>query len=177
MKVLGIAGYSGSGKTTLIEKIIPLLVRDGLARVAHQARAPCVRGRLPGQGFVAPPAGRLHRGSGELCARWALMHELSRGARATLQEQLARLGPCDLVIVEGWKFDPIPRIEVHRSGADARRPLLFPSDPHVGSRGDRRATGHAASQFASRCRRRRTVHSGRSWPGARPAPARRPAAD
>ncbi len=46
-----------------------------------------------------------------------------------LQELLRHFSPCDLILVEGYKHDPIPRIEIHRSGGD--RPLLFPRDPHV----------------------------------------------
>jgi molybdopterin-guanine dinucleotide biosynthesis protein B len=131
MKILGIAGYSGSGKTTLIEKLIPLLVREGLrvSLIKHAHHA-----------FEVDYPGKdswRHRQAGctevlvSSSQRWALMHELRGGPEPTLQEQLRHLSPCDLVIVEGWKFDPIARIEVHRSGADARRPLLFPSDPHV----------------------------------------------
>jgi molybdopterin-guanine dinucleotide biosynthesis protein B len=46
-----------------------------------------------------------------------------------LSEQLAHLSPCDLVIVEGYKREPIPKLEVHRREAGA--PLLHPADPHV----------------------------------------------
>ena len=49
--------------------------------------------------------------------------------QACLDALVARLAPCDLVLVEGYKQDPIPRIEVHRAGGD--RPLLFPDDPYV----------------------------------------------
>lgn len=131
MKIFGFAGWSGSGKTTLVEKLIPRLVARGLrvSLIKHAHHA-----------FEVDYPGKdswRHRQAGctevlvSSAQRWALMHELRGAPEPTLQEQLARLGPCDLVIVEGWKFDPIPRIEVHRSGADARRPLLFPSDPHV----------------------------------------------
>jgi molybdopterin-guanine dinucleotide biosynthesis protein B len=131
MKVLGIAGYSGSGKTTLIEKLVPLLLREGLrvSLIKHAHHA-----------FEVDQPGKdswRHRQAGctevlvSSAQRWALMHELRGEPEPPLQEQLRRLSPCDLVLVEGWKFDPIPRIEVHRSGTDARRPLLFPNDPHV----------------------------------------------
>jgi molybdopterin-guanine dinucleotide biosynthesis protein B len=131
MKILGIAGYSGSGKTTLIEKLVPLLLKEGLrvSLIKHAHHA-----------FEVDRPGKdswRHRQAGctevlvSSAQRWALMHELRGEPEPTLQEQLQRLSPCDLVLVEGWKFDPIPRIEVHRSGPDARRPLLFPSDPHV----------------------------------------------
>jgi len=129
MKVLGIAGFSGSGKTTLIEKVVPLLVQAGLrvSLVKHAHHE-----------FDVDHPGKdssRHRRAG--CAevlvssstRWALMHELRGAPEPPLAEQLRHLSPCDLVLVEGWKSDPIPRIEVHRAGGD--RPLLYPGDPHV----------------------------------------------
>jgi len=129
MKVLGIAGYSGSGKTTLIEKLVPLLVKEGLrvSLVKHAHHT-----------FDVDHPGKdswRHRQAG--CAevlvsssdRWALMHELRGEPEPGLPEQLRHLAPCDLVLVEGYKHDPIPRIEVHRRAGG--QPLLYPGDPHV----------------------------------------------
>lgn len=129
MKVLGIAGYSGSGKTTLIEKLVPLLTAEGLrvSLVKHAHHE-----------FDVDHAGKdswRHRQAGctEVLVgshrRWALMRELRGEKEPTLAEQIARLSPCDLVLVEGYKRDPIPRIEVHRR--EAGTPLLYPGDPHV----------------------------------------------
>ena len=129
MKIIGIAGYSGSGKTTLIEGLVPLLVKAGLrvslVKHAHlhfevdQPGKDSYRHRQAGctEVLVSSPQ------------RWALMHELRGEAEPTLEEQLRHFSPCDLVLVEGWKHDPIARIEVHRSGGN--RPLLFPQDPYV----------------------------------------------
>jgi molybdopterin-guanine dinucleotide biosynthesis protein B len=61
--------------------------------------------------------------------RWALMHELRGAPEPSLQEQLKHLSPCDLVIVEGFKAEPIPKVEVHRRAGHT--PLLFPDDPNV----------------------------------------------
>ena len=129
MKVLGIAGFSGSGKTTLIEKIIPELVRDGLRisliKHAHhefdvdQPGKDSYRHRMAGCAEVLVSSDR----------RWALMHELRGAAEPSLQEQLRHFGPCDLVLVEGYKNDPIPKIEVHRRAVQA--PLLYPQDSNV----------------------------------------------
>ncbi len=129
MKVIGMAGFSGSGKTTLIEKVIPLLVREGLrvSLIKHAHHA-----------FDVDHQGKdswRHRNAGctevlvSSAHRWALMHELRGAPEPTLAEQLKRLSPCDIVIVEGFKFDPMPKIEVHRRAAAA--PLLHPGDPHV----------------------------------------------
>ena len=62
-------------------------------------------------------------------ARWALMHELKHESEPELPALLDRLSPCDLVLVEGFKQQPFPKIEVHRVAAGA--PLLFPDDPHI----------------------------------------------
>ena len=129
MKVIGIAGYSGSGKTTLIEKMIPLLVRAGLrvSLVKHAHHEFDVD--QPGKDSWR----HRHAGCTEVLIsssnRWALMHELRGAAEPLLQEQLKQLGPCDLVIVEGYKSEPIPKLEVHRRAA--LTPPLHPNDPHV----------------------------------------------
>jgi molybdopterin-guanine dinucleotide biosynthesis protein B len=129
MKVLGIAGYSGSGKTTLIEKLVPLLVNEGL-RVSLVKHAH--------HDFDVDHPGKdswRHRRAGctqvlvSSSKRWALMHELRGEPEPALPEQLRHLSPCDLVLVEGYKHDPIPRIEVHRK--EGGQPLLYPGDPHV----------------------------------------------
>jgi len=61
--------------------------------------------------------------------RWALVHELRDDAEPTLQDHLARLGPCDLVLVEGFKREPIPKLEVHRVAAG--KPSLWPTDGDI----------------------------------------------
>jgi len=129
MKILGIAGYSGSGKTTLIEKVIPELVGAGLrvSLIKHAHHEFDVD--HPGKDSYR----HRHAGCAEVLVtsskRWALMHELRGAAEPTLGEQLKRLSPCDLVIVEGFKSQPIPKIEVHRR--DSETPLLYPDDANV----------------------------------------------
>ncbi|HET6264580.1 MAG TPA: molybdopterin-guanine dinucleotide biosynthesis protein B [Usitatibacter sp.] len=129
MKIIGIAGYSGSGKTTLIEKVIPVLVREGLrvSLIKHAHHEFDVD--QPGKDSYR----HRHAGCVEVLVssskRWALMHELRGAAEPGLQEQLKHLSPCDLVLVEGYKAEPIPKIEVHRSAGHT--PLLHPEDSHV----------------------------------------------
>src|SRR4030081_1837030 len=111
MKVLGIAGYSGSGKTTLIEKVIPVLVGEGLrvSLIKHAHH----------EFDVDQPGKDSHRHRVAGCAevlvssskRWALMHELREAAEPSLDEQLKHLSRCDLVIVEGYKGEPIAKLE------------------------------------------------------------------
>lgn len=114
MKVFGIAGYSGAGKTTLLEQLIPCLTRRGL-RVSVIKHAH--------HGFDIDRPGKdsyRHREAGAsevllACnSRWALMHELREEEEPTLGDLLAHLSPCDLVLVEGFKNEPVPKIEVYR---------------------------------------------------------------
>ena len=103
MKVFGIAGYSGSGKTTLLEKLIPQFTARGL-RVSVIKHAH--------HGFDIDRPGKdsyRHReaGASEVLLscndRWALMHERRDRSDVTLDELLARLALCDLVLVEGFR--------------------------------------------------------------------------
>ena len=129
MRIIGLAGWSGSGKTTLLTKLIPRLAARGLtvSTVKHAHHA-----------FDLDQPGKdshSHRLAGATevlvgsAARWALVHELRGAQEPTLRELLAKLAPVDLVIVEGYKREPHPKLEVHR--AAVRKPLLQPEDPHI----------------------------------------------
>src|SRR5665213_2593661 len=120
--VFGFAGWSGSGKTTLIEKLLPILTGRGL-RVSTLKHAH--------KDFDFDRPGKdswRHRqaGAAEVMVsspkRWALIHEMRGPAELTMADLLARMGAVDLVIVEGFKRDPIPKIEVHRVALG--KPLL-----------------------------------------------------
>lgn len=129
MKILGIAGYSGSGKTTLLEKIIPLLKHQGLSiSIIKHAHHDFDIDRPGKDSFRHREAGahEVMIASGH---RWALMHELRQEDEPGLEELCARLSPCDLVLVEGYKFSPIPKLEVHRT--ETAHPLLYPNDAHI----------------------------------------------
>lgn len=128
-RVIGIAGWSGAGKTTLIVKVIPVLVARGL-RVAALKHAH--------HEFDVDTPGKdswLHRQSGASevivasSRRWVQMHELGDAPEPPLAELLRRVSPCDLVLVEGYKRDAIPRLEVFRHGTG--KAPLYPGDPHV----------------------------------------------
>lgn len=129
LKVFGIAGFSGSGKTTLIEKLIPEVRSRGLSvsviKHAHH-------------GFDLDRPGKdswRHREAGaeEVLMlsgdRWVLMHELRGAPEPSIDEQLRILSPVDLVLIEGFKAAPVPKIEVHRP-ANGKSPL-WPENPHV----------------------------------------------
>jgi molybdopterin-guanine dinucleotide biosynthesis protein B len=57
------------------------------------------------------------------------MHELRGEPEPTLEEQIERVSPCDLLLVEGHKHHPLPKLEVWRK--ENGKPLLFPGDAHI----------------------------------------------
>jgi molybdopterin-guanine dinucleotide biosynthesis protein B len=61
--------------------------------------------------------------------RWVLMHELRGAHEPPFEEQVKRLSPCDLLLVEGFKHAPIPKLEVWR--AEPGEALLHPNDTHI----------------------------------------------
>lgn len=129
MRLIGLAGWSGAGKTTLMTRLIPELARRGVSvstlKHAHHA-------------FDIDRPGKdsyEHRSAGARqvlvasAKRWALMTELRDAPEPPLAELLRHLSPVDLVIVEGFKRDGHPKLEVHR-GANAK-PWLHPEDPAI----------------------------------------------
>jgi len=129
MKTFGFAGWSGSGKTTLIEKLLPLFVKRGLrvSLIKHAHHTFDVD--VPGKDSYR----HRHAGAAEVLVsssrRWALMHELRGAPEPSFAEQVKHLSPCDLLIVEGFKHAPIPKLEVWR--ASTGEPLLHPNDSHI----------------------------------------------
>ena len=129
MKIFGFAGYSGSGKTTLIEQLIPLFVARGvgvsLIKHAHhtfevdQPGKDSFRHRKAGCTEVLVSSSR----------RWALMHELRGAPEPPLEDLVKHLSVCDLVLVEGFKREAIPKLEVYR--AEVGEPLIHPHDRNV----------------------------------------------
>ena len=129
MTIFGIAGYSGAGKTTLLEKLIPVFTARGLrvSLIKHAHHT-----------FDVDQEGKdswrhRHAGCQEVLVtssrRWALMHELRGAPEPTLPELVEHLSDCDLLLIEGFKREPIPKLEVHR--AVVGEPLLFPHDEHI----------------------------------------------
>jgi len=106
--VLGVTGWKNSGKTTLVERLLDVPGTDSF------------RHRQAGASEVAIVSAR----------RWALMHELRDEDEPPLASVLARLAPCELVIVEGYKREGHPKIEARRLGARDTTPLSA-QDPSI----------------------------------------------
>jgi molybdopterin-guanine dinucleotide biosynthesis protein B len=129
MKTFGFAGWSGSGKTTLIEQLIPRFSAHGLkvSLIKHAHHSFDVD--HPGKdSWRHRQAGcqEVMIGSG---VRWALMHELRGEPEPTLEALVARMSPCDLLLVEGFKRYDMPKLEIYRAANG--KPPLHPEDRHI----------------------------------------------
>ncbi len=129
MKIFGLAGWSGSGKTTLLEKLIPIFVSEGLRVSTIKQTHHEVDLDQPGKDSWR------HRAAGATevllasSARWTLMHELRNEAEPVLADHLKRLSDCDLVLVEGFKKELLPKLEIYRPSLG--KSLLYPDDPNI----------------------------------------------
>jgi molybdopterin-guanine dinucleotide biosynthesis protein B len=129
--LVGFAGYSGSGKTTLLAQLIPMLkrrgMRIGLIKHSHHDfdidRPSKDSYRLRAAG--ASPVLLVSK------FRRAVITELFDGEEPLLADQLQFIDQAhlDLILVEGFKHEPFPKIEVYRPILD--KALLFPTDPTI----------------------------------------------
>ena len=129
MRVFGFAGHSGSGKTSLAEQVLKLLIAGGTRVSVIKHTHHSVDLETPGKDtwrFREAGASQVVLAS---AARWALMHELRGAMEPELPELIGMLSPCDLVLVEGFKRHPIPRLEVYRTGNGSAP--LYCDDPHI----------------------------------------------
>lgn len=128
-QLLGVVGWSGSGKTTLLEYLLGQLSAQGktINVVKHSHHD-----------IILEPAhkdsARLRKaGAAEVLLsspyRFALVHELREVAEPTLSELLLRLAPADLTLVEGYKWEAIAKLEVHRPSIG--KPAIYLEDKHI----------------------------------------------
>lgn len=129
MRIIGLAGWSGAGKTTLLTRLIPHLIGQGVRvstiKHAHHRFDVDVPGKDSWQHRQAGAAQVLVSSA----HRWALMTEHRGAPEPELGFLLRQLSPVDLVIVEGFKRDGHPKIEVHRAANE--KPWLHPDDPRI----------------------------------------------
>jgi molybdopterin-guanine dinucleotide biosynthesis protein B len=128
-KVIGVAGFKNAGKTTLVEKLVRALTEQGyrISTIKHAHHS-----------FDIDHEGRdsfRHRkaGASEVAvvsrSRWAIIHESRDDPEPSLDDILAKLAPCDAVIVEGYKRDTHDKIEVRN--VNLNHPKLAGDDPTV----------------------------------------------
>ncbi len=126
-KIIAIAGKSGSGKTTLIEKIIPILKnrghRLGTVKHAHKEVEIDKRGKDSWRHKQAGAHATLVVSPDTI----ALVKDRET---ASLRELVPYLSDMDLIIVEGFKQEPIPKIEIFRTDSGHKEPLCL-GDPDL----------------------------------------------
>ncbi|WP_419798944.1 MAG: molybdopterin-guanine dinucleotide biosynthesis protein B [Terasakiella sp.] len=129
MKIFGIVGKSGSGKTTLLEVLIPAITKHGfnVSTIKHTHH----------QFDIDQPGKDSYRqreaGAKEVMLasshRWALLHELRGDEEPEIEDLIQHMSDVDLILIEGFKFNNHPKIEVHRPSY-GREPL-WPNDPTI----------------------------------------------
>jgi molybdopterin-guanine dinucleotide biosynthesis protein B len=129
MKIFGLAGWSGSGKTTLIVDLIPEITAQGIVVSTMKHTHHRFDIDKPGKDSFN------HREAGAQevmivsSTRWALMHELRDKPEPDIEGLLSHMSPVDLVLIEGFKSYPHPKIEIHRPSIG--KPMLCAQDPSV----------------------------------------------
>jgi molybdopterin-guanine dinucleotide biosynthesis adapter protein len=128
--LIGIAGWKKSGKTTLTVRLVAEFTRRGfrVATIKHahhnfqidDGETDSARHRRAGAGQVAIVSAH----------RWAMVAEHTPDTEPDLTDVIAGLLPCDLIIIEGYKTAPIPKIEARRTASHTHTPLA-PDDPHI----------------------------------------------
>jgi molybdopterin-guanine dinucleotide biosynthesis protein B len=129
MRVIGFAGLSGAGKTTLIVRLIPELNRRGLSASTIKHAHHGFDLDQPGKDSYAHRVAGAQEVLVASANRLALMRELRGAPEPSLAELLRLLAPVDLVLVEGFKRDPLPKIEVYRSANG--KPPIHPQDDRI----------------------------------------------
>jgi molybdopterin-guanine dinucleotide biosynthesis protein B len=126
--VLGIVGWSGSGKTTLLTAVLPLLRAAGLRVSTVKHTHHDFDMDRPGKDSFRHREAGAHEVLVASGTRWALLHEVE-GGEPDLPALLGKLEPVDLVLVEGYKAHPFPKLEVHR--ASLGKPPIWPDQPDI----------------------------------------------
>ena len=122
MKLYGVTGWKNSGKTVLMERLVAEFTRRGVSvsTIKHAHHDTDID--HPGRDSFRHREAGAHEVVVSSPNRWALMHELRGAGEPKLEDLVARLSPVDLILVEGYKRAPHPKVEAHRR--ETGRPLL-----------------------------------------------------
>ena len=128
-KCFGIAGWKNSGKTSLVASLVTHISNRGFKvstiKHAHHAfdldtpKTDSYKHREAGANEVILVSSN----------RWAIQHELRGLEEPNFETMLAKLTPCDLVLVEGYKRENIAKLEI--IGPDSERDALWPNDNNI----------------------------------------------
>lgn len=129
MKIFGIVGWKNSGKTTLVAALVREFCARGLrvSTVKHAHHAFDLD--RPGKDSYQHRDAGAHEVLITSHGRWALLHELRGAPEPALAGLLQHMSPVDLVLVEGFKDEAHPKLEVRRR--DSSGPPLADTDPHI----------------------------------------------
>jgi molybdopterin-guanine dinucleotide biosynthesis protein B len=137
--VFGITGWKNSGKTTLTARLIAELSRRGYAVSAIKHAHESFDIDQPGRDSYKLREAGARRVVLSSPKRWALTHELRDDPEMPFEQILSAAGPCDLVLVEGYKSESFPKIEIRRTSGRSRQPLAGTSPQIVAIASDRPA--------------------------------------
>ncbi|MBU2943635.1 molybdopterin-guanine dinucleotide biosynthesis protein B [Shimia thalassica] len=129
MQVYGVTGWKNAGKTGLMERLVAEFTSRGLRVSTLKHAHHKVDVDQPGRDSYRHREAGAHQVLLASENRWALMTELRGEQEPSLSDLLAQLAPVDLVLIEGYKREPHPKIEAWRSDAD--NPLIAPDDPTI----------------------------------------------
>ncbi|MEM6307107.1 MAG: molybdopterin-guanine dinucleotide biosynthesis protein B [Pseudomonadota bacterium] len=129
MKLFGITGWKNAGKTGLMERLVTEITARGLTVSTLKHAHHSFDVDQPGRDSHRHRMAGAHQVLLSSANRWALMTELHGTQEPVLDNLLAQMAPADLILIEGWKTSPHPKIECFR--ADAGHDLIAPGDPTI----------------------------------------------
>lgn len=129
MRIYGVTGWKNAGKTGMVERLVAEISQRGftISTLKHAHHDTDVD--QPGRDSYRHRAAGAQQVMLSSPNRWALMTELRDQPEPTLADLLPLMTPVDLILVEGYKREPHPKIEAHRW--ETGRPLLVDSNPTI----------------------------------------------
>lgn len=129
MRIYGVTGWKNAGKTGMMERLVAEISQRGftISTLKHAHHDTDVD--QPGRDSYRHRAAGAQQVMLSSPNRWALMTELRDQPEPSLADLLPLMTPVDLILVEGFKREPHPKIEAHRW--ETGRPLLVDSNPTI----------------------------------------------
>lgn len=128
--IFGVIGWKNSGKTTLMTRLVEEFTKRGLTVSALKHAHHTFDIDHPGRDSYRFREAGARQVALVSPKRWAVMHELREEEKPDLDEVLMHIGPCDLLLVEGYKGGPFPKIEARSTRSLTQEPLSV-DDPQI----------------------------------------------